>query len=609
MNHSKYIRKFIITLLLPVMIFSLQKTVAQKPFHTFSIDSVHFLLDGKPFQIIAGEIHYARIPERYWKQRIEIVKAMGCNTISTYVFWNYHEHSPGKFDFKTGNHNLSYFIDLVQKEGLWLMVRPGPYVCAEWDFGGLPPYLLSIPDIKVRCSNPQYMKAVKRYIDTLSGILRPHLIIHGGPIILLQIENEYGSYGNDRNYLKTLEKQWKENGMDIPFYTADGATPYMLKAGSLPGCAVGLDPGGYPKAITMARRLHPGVPVFSSETYPGWLTHWGEKWAQADTSDLFNEIRFLLKNNLSFSFYVLQGGTNFGFAAGANASGKGGYQAAITSYDYGAPINEQGRTTPNYYRLRKLISQYRKNKLPPVPSPIPVMSIPKINMRPFTSVWQHLPVPVWSAQPKPMEAYHQYHGFILYQTRLIGRKNGKLVITKLHDYATIFVNGKYIGTIDRSNGENSIIIPKTKSKTPLLQIFTDAMGHINYGQHIIDRKGITNRVTLNGITLMNWEVYNLPLDSLYINRLTKTKASKKPGLFFKGIFRLDSVADTYFDLSGYEKGMIWINGHNLGRYWNIGPQHSLYCPAMWLKKGRNVILVFDLHQLKATPIRGIKKLK
>ncbi len=576
--------------------------------HTFAMDSVNFLLDGRPFQIIAGEMHYARIPEQYWKQRIEMAKAMGCNTIAAYVFWNYHEPQPGKYDFKTGNRNLTRFIKLVQQEGMWLLLRTGPYVCAEWDFGGMPPYLLSIPDIKVRCMDPRYMQAAENYITALANVIRPFQVNRGGPVILLQIENEYGSYGNDRTYLKTLEKLWRKEGITVPFYTADGATPYMLEAGSLPGCAVGLDPGGYPKAIKLARKMRPGVPVFSSETYTGWLTHWGEKWARADTADLYGEVRYLLKNKLSLSFYVVTGGTNFGFTAGANAWGNK-FMPAVTSYDYGAPVNELGQPTPEFFALRKIIQKYHpEGKLPPLPKPVPVMEIPEIKMKAWTSVWQHLPKPFYSVQPKPFEFYHQYHGFILYKTTLVGRKSGNLVLADLHDYATVFLNGKYLGTIDRMKGENSIKIPKTKVKNPVLEILVEAMGHVNYGQMLIDRKGITHRAVLSGMTLMNWKVYPLPMDSDFVHRLSATKTDERPGIFFKGTFTLNRVADTYIDMSGYRKGIVWVNGHNLGRYWNTGPQHTLYCPAVWLKKGRNDIIIFDLHQLKPKPVRGVKKL-
>ena len=576
---------------------------------SFTMGEDQFLLDGKPFQIISGEMHYSRIPKEYWRHRIEMAKAMGCNTIATYVFWNYHEVDEGKFDFTSENRDLIRFIEIVQEEGMWLIFRPGPYSCGEWDLGGIPPYLLSIPDIKLRCMDRRYMQAVEKYIKIMSDKIRPHLVINGGPIIMLQIENEYGSYGNDREYMQRLRELWQENGVDIPYYTSDGATTYMLEAGTLPGCAVGLDPGGNRRNFDLAKRMNPGVPVFSSETYPGWLTHWGEDWVKPDTANLLKEVRFLMDNRLSVNFYMLHGGTNFGYSAGANSGGSG-YQPDITSYDYDAPINELGQATSKYYALQNEILKHRSDKHPLAsqPEPIPIMEIPEVEMQAFTSVWNILPSPILSVQPKPFEYYKHYYGFAVYKTKLIGHKKGKLTITELHDYATVFVDGNYIGTIDRSKGENSIDLPEVQSKNPVLEILVEGMGRINFAQQLIDRKGITDRVTLNGMTLMNWEVYCLPMDSDCINNLSQSKENIKPGTFFKGEFALEKVADTYIDMSNYKKGLVWVNGHNLGRYWEIGPQKRLYCPASWLKKGKNDIVVFDLHLISPNTVKGMKSL-
>ena len=609
MNKANFTIFFFLFIVIVNFINGLDVNVLQKTNHTFEIDSVNFLLDGKPFQIISGEMHYSRIPPKYWRHRIKMVKAMGCNTIATYVFWNYHEVEKGKFDFTSENRNLSEFLQIVKEEGMLLLFRPGPYSCGEWDLGGIPPYLLSIPDIKLRCTDTRYMYAVKRYVQAISQIIKPYLVTKGGPIIMLQIENEYGSYGNDREYMMQLRQLWEKNGIDIPYYTSDGATTYMLEAGTLPRTVVGLDPGWNMASFNLARKMNPGVPVFSSETYPGWLTHWNEKWQKPDATDLYNQIQFLMDNKLSFNLYMLHGGTNFGFSAGANSGGSG-YQPDVTSYDYDAPINEQGRPTKKYFALQKLIRKYHsKNNMPlSLPRPIPAMEIPEIKMAKFSSVWANLPIPIKSVQPKPFEYYNHFHGFALYKTKLIGRKNGKLNITELHDYATIFVDGKYIGKIDRSKGENSIVLPEVKSKEPILEIFVEAMGRINFGQELIDRKGITERVTLNGMTLMNWEVFCLPMNPDYINNLSEIKNNSKQGIFFKGKFTLNNIADTYIDMTNYQKGIVWINGHNLGRYWNVGPQHSLYCPAPFLKTGQNEIIVFDLHQLKSLPIKGVKEL-
>lgn len=576
--------------------------------HTFTLGNDDFLLDEKPFQIISGEIHPGRVPAEYWRHRIQMAKAMGCNTISVYLFWNHHESIEGIYDFRTGNRNISKFISTAQEEGLWVIIRPGPYVCAEWEFGGIPPYLLRHPEIRIRCMDPVYMKAAERYISRLADELRPFLVTNGGPVLMIQIENEYGSYGNDRNYLFTLRDIWEKSGIDVPFFTGDGPTTYMLEAGTLPGCAVGLDSGSSEKDFELARKTNPGVPVFSSETYPGWLTHWGENWARPDTADLLREVKFLMDNHKSFNFYVIHGGTNFGFTAGANSGGRG-YEPDLTSYDYDAPVNEQGRPTSKYMALRKLIGSYlpRKAKLPPIPDPVPAMSLPETELVPFTSVWQNLPQPHLAVQPRPFEAFSQDYGFMLYRTRLIGHKSGKLIVTEIHDYATVFVDGKYIGTLDRRLGINSIDLPPSGTDYPVLEIFTEGMGRINFAQHMIDRKGITDRVTLNGMTLMNWEIYGFPMSDGFVESLGVTDDElNQPGIFFRGTFNVDEPADTFIDMTNFIKGIIWVNGHNLGRYWEIGPQTRLYCPAPWLKKGANEIIVFDLHRTTPGSVRGFE---
>lgn len=580
---------------------------AQKAKHTFKFSETEFLLDDAPFQIISGEMHPARIPAEYWKQRIQMAKAMGCNTIAAYIFWNYHESDEGIYDFTTENHNIGEFIKTVQDEDMWLILRPGPYVCAEWELGGIPPYLLRIPDIKLRCMDPRYMAAAERYIARLAEEIRPYQITKGGPVLMLQIENEYGSFGNDRNYLLRLKEVWSANGIDIPTFTGDGPATYMLEAGSLKGSAVGLDSGSSPADFELAAKMNPGVPVFSSETYPGWLTHWGEEWARPDTAELLKEVKFLMDNKKSFNLYVIHGGTNFGFTAGAN-SGKKGYEPDVTSYDYDAPINEQGLATPKYFALRKLIGSYlpKGKKLPSLPDPVPSIEIPLFFTEKFTSIWDNLPQPVNSVTPKPFEAYGQDYGLILYRTELIGHKSGKLTVTDIHDYATVFLNGEYIGRLDRREGINTIDLPQTNAANPVLDILVEGMGRINFAQYLIDRKGITDRVTLNGMTLMNWKIYNLPMDNKFIYNLRSSgKSGDRPGIFFKGNFSLITLGDTYFDISNYKKGMVWVNGHNLGRFWEIGPQKRLFCPGTFIRQGLNEIIIFDLHQTEPKPVTGV----
>jgi hypothetical protein len=577
--------------------------------HRFSLGGKDFLLDGKPFQLISGEMHPARIPREYWRHRIRMAKAMGCNTIAVYVFWNYLEPEPGKWDLRSGNHDIAAFIRLCQAEGMWVLLRPGPYVCAEWDWGGLPAWLLKIPDIRIRCMDPRYMSAVRGYVARLSQEIVPLQCDHGGPILMVQVENEYGSYGNDRNYVKALRRLWQEHGVTVPFYTADGPTPFMLEAGSLDSCAIGLDSGGSDADFAQAAKKDPNVPAFSSETYPGWLTHWKEKWQRPDTADLMRELRYLLSHHRSFNLYVVHGGTNFGFTAGANAFSPTQFQPDVTSYDYDAPIDEQGRPRPKYFALRKLIGEYAGHPLPPVPDPVPVMEIPAVELQPVASIWDNLGVPKLTPTPQPMESFGQGSGLILYRTKLIGHKSGQLTITEPHDFAIVFLNGRLIDTVYRDGGHWTVNLPETGVKEPVLDILVEAMGHINFAQYMIDRKGITDRATLDGMTLMNWETYpNLQKGKWATYRPPGVRISQ-PGWFFMGAFQLDSLADTYIDMSEFRKGILWVNGHNLGRYWDVGPQQRLYCPAPWLKKGRNNIMVLDLLKMKAGWVRGRKTLE
>jgi len=614
---------------------------AAAPARSFKLGPSEFLLNGKPFQIRAGEMHFQRIPREYWKDRLLKARAMGLNTVCTYVFWNAIEPEPGRWDFG-GNNDLAGFIKTAQEAGLWTIVRPGPYACAEWDFGGLPIWLLRTPDIKIRCMDPVYLAACQRYIARIADIVRPLQIHQGGPVLMLQIENEYGSYGNDRAYLLALKSMWEKGKIDIPFYTADGAAPYMLEAGSIPGCAIGLDPAASDKEFAEAAKLNRNVPVFCSELYPGWLTHWGEKWARVSARDVVKDLRWLLDHKKSFNLYVVHGGTNFGFWAGANMGES--FQPDVTSYDYDAPIDEMGRPTPKYDAIRELLAKYsREGTDEPegkisaeTPMPSPVLEIPSLTLTESASLFDGLRSPIKSAQPKPMEFLGQNQGYILYRTHLVGHRSGKLKIWELHDYANVYVDGKFVGTLNRAKKEDTIEIPKSDPPAENLDILVEGMGHINFGQFMIDRKGITDRVTLNGMTLMDWEIYSLPMDAAFIAGIkfkpmglttprtstaaagsaaapapavkTASQQPLRPGMFYRGSFELNYLGDVCLDMSGWKKGVVWVNGRNLGRYWEIGPQKSLYCPAPFLRNGRNEIVVFDMHKTAPAEIRGVKSL-
>lgn len=577
--------------------------------HSFTFggpENGQFLLDEKPFQMIGGEMHPARIPAEYWRHRIRMAKAMGLNTVAIYVFWNDHEQQEGKFDFTTESRNIGEFLRLAREEGVWINFRPGPYCCGEWDLGGIPSYLLRYPDIKLRTiQDERYKKAVARYYHELAKIVRPYLAENGGPILIVQIENEYGSYPRrDHDYMVWLRDLWIKEGVKGPFYTADGAGEGYLKGIVIPGVAVGLDTGANEGHFALARRMNPGVPVMSSEVYPGWLRHWGEgNWSPTNVAGL---VKFYMDTKKSFSLYVFHGGTNFGFTAGAN-NGGAGYQPDVTSYDYGSPLDEQGRPTPAYHALRKQLAACLPTgqTLPEIPAEIPAMQISNIDLARWTGLWEQLPTPVAAQHPAFFESLGQNQGMMVYRTKIPAGGKQRLTMANLHDYAQVFVDGVLIGTLDRRRGQREIDLPQ-RTNEATLEILVEAMGHINFTIAMdSDRKGLYGDVKLGDSSLQNWEMLPLPLKNDWIGNLRKTTpAPSRPGGIFKGQFTLDNVADTFLDLSKWKKGVVWINGHNLGRYWSIGPQQRLYCPAPWLKKGENTVFVLDLELTEPQPLDG-----
>jgi beta-galactosidase len=585
--------------------------------HSFTFggpENSQFLLDGKPFQMITGEMHPERIPVEYWRHRIRMAKAMGLNTVAIYIFWNAHEKEEGKYDFTTGNLDTAKFLHIAREEGMWINLRPGPYCCGEWDFGGIPPYLLRYPDLKLRTlKDKHYTKAVENYFRELAKVVRPNLAENGGPILITQIENEYGSYPrHDHDYMVWLRNLWIKNGVKGPFYTADGAGEGYLKGIVVHGVAVGLNTGSNEGHWELARRLNPGVPALASEVYPGWLRHWGEgNWQPSNPANL---IKFYMENKKSFNLYMFHGGTNFGFTAGANNGGHG-YEPDVTSYDYGSPCNENGRPTKVYHAMRKQLASYLPagEKLPDVPAEIPSMSVPEIKLERWTTLWGGVLLFKGMANetPKWFESWGQNQGMALYRTRISAGGKRRLTFANLHDYAQVFVDNKLIGTLDRRLGQREIELPEVANEAHL-EILVEAMGHINFtGGMESDRKGVYGEVKLGSEILNRWVVLSLwivddRIAGYWIPDLSKNTfgAKGRPGGIFKGQVKLDQTADTFLDMSKWKKGVVWVNGHNLGRFWSIGPQQRLYCPAPWLKKGENTIFVLDLIETEPQPIEG-----
>jgi beta-galactosidase len=575
--------------------------------HTFGWRGEHFLLDGRPFQIISGDMHYARVPREYWRDRMRKMRAMGLNTLTTYVFWNLHEPRPGQFDF-TGNLDISAYVRMAQEEGLWVILRPGPYVCSEWEFGGFPAWLLSTPDMKVRSSDPRFLKAAASYMREVGRQLAPLQITRGGPIIMVQVENEYGSFGSDKGYLDAVRQMIRDAGFDVTLFTSDGE-PNKLAEGTLPDVLAVINFGATDspeKKFAVFDRFRQGVPRMCGEFWVGWFDAWGEKHHAVPAQKAAEGLDWMLARGISVNLYMFHGGTTFGFMNGANKYDA--YLSDITSYDYDSPLDEAGRPTAKFFALRDVIKKYLPAgaALPELPAPLPMIEIPRLELKESASLFSALGRPVRSVRPEPMEALGQGYGFILYRKRLGRAAKGALEVTgEVRDYALVSQGGRVLGALDRRLKQDSLDVGLSSSAP--LDILVENMGRVNFGPNMVtDRKGITDKVTLGGEELTGWEIYRVPLADL--SGLRFSAEPKSGPAFYRGAFQLASVGDTYLDMRGWGKGYVWVNGHNLGRYWRIGPQQSLFVPAGWLKNGRNEVVVLDLEEGRGRSVQGIREL-
>lgn len=592
-------------MLLPLLlsvILPIHRAALAAEAHTFKAENGNFTLDGKPFQVISGEMHYARIPRAYWRDRFKMAKAMGLNTITTYVFWNVHEPQPGAYDF-SGNNDVAEFIREAQQEGLYVILRPGPYACAEWEFGGFPSWLLKDHSTVVRSSDPKFMDPAKRWLTRLSQELAPLQIGNGGPIILVQVENEYGSFDKDHAYMEQIHHTLVDAGFTkAQLYTADG--PEQVPDGSLPEvpAAINYGPGEAQKGFTLLKKMRPDGPFMNSEYWDGWFDHWGAKHASTDAKQQNADLDWTLRQGYSISLYMFHGGTSFGWMNGANSNGKN-YEPDVTSYDYDSPLDESGRPTPKYFLFRDTIAKVTGITPPPVPQAAPAITVPAFTLKQSSPLWSNLPSPTHSEQPLSMEDLDQAYGYILYRTTLPGPVSGDLVLDQLHDYARIYIDGKLVGTLDRRLNENSLPL-KVTSQNARLDILVENTGRVNFTKVIRgERKGITKEVTLADKPVTGWDVYPLPMQAP-----EKYAYSEKPctgACFYRATFQVDKPADTFLDTSAFTKGEVWLNGRALGRVWNIGPQKTLYVPAPWLKSGENEVVVFDLDGAPNRSLQGL----
>ena len=586
--------------LLPVFALIIFFAVPQTPLasqstppatHSFRVEAGKFLLDGTPFQIISGEMHYSRIPREYWRARIRMARAMGLNTITTYVFWNVHEPRPGVYDF-SGQNDVAEFIREAQSEGLYVILRPGPYACAEWEWGGYPAWLLKDHSIVVRSSDPKFIEPARRWLLRLGKELAPLQIANGGPIIAVQVENEYGSFGNDHDYMEQIHHALIDAGFTKSvLYTADGAAE--LPDGSLPElpAVINFGPGQAKEDFATLHRLRPDGPFMNGEYWAGWFDHWGEKHHTTNAKQQSDELAWILAQGYSISIYMFHGGTSFGWMNGANSNGKN-YEPDTTSYDYDAPLDESGRPTAKYNLFRDVIAKATGIAPPPIPSVDPPTAIPAVTLTQSAPLWRNLPDGVRTDHLLTMEDLDQAYGYILYRTVIPEAIHGDLVLDGLHDYARIYINGKLIGTVDRRLDQNHIAVYLSDPKSRL-DILVENTGRVNFTTVIRgERKGITNEVTLDGKPVTDWQIYSLPMAAPEKEHF-QTAACAGP-CFYRGTLQVEKVADTFLDTSNFTKGFVWINGHALGRIWNIGPQQTLYLPAPWLKQGTNDVIVFDL---------------
>ncbi len=565
-----------------------------------TIQNGQFAIDGKPFAIYSGAMHYFRVPREYWEDRLLKLKAAGFNTVETYVCWNLHEPKPGEFDF-SGMLDVAEYLRLAGKLGLYAIVRPGPYICTEWDLGGLPAWLLRDQNMRLRCNYEPYLRYVRRYFQALGEQLHGLFQAEGGNIIAVQIENEYGSYGNDQSYMEAVRELLLETGLgNALLFTSDGEQAHMLAGGGIPDVLKMVNFGSRAKTrLKMLDDYQTDMPYMCGEFWCGWFDRWGGPHHTRAHEEVTDELRDFLDMGASFNLYMFHGGTNFGFTAGANCNKQ--YEPTVTSYDYGAPLTEWGDYTPLYHEIRRLLCEKQGIPLGELPPRPQLQHIGSVRLDEAAGLFENLPNIAGkhhSAAPESMEVYGQNAGYILYSTVLRGTyEAAQLRVDGVHDNAYLYVDGKLRTTYSRvstpeQNGADGFSVElEAFSGEKKIEIFVEALGHVTYGRHLFDRKGIS-RVLLGEQILFDFDVYTLPLNDLSALRYSSAADAEYPR-FLKGHFKASLYADCFVDTTGFTKGCVFINGFNLGRYRAEGPQVTLYVPKSVLRE-ENEIVVFEL---------------
>lgn len=561
-----------------------------------------FYLNGQPFKILSGAIHYFRIDPDDWYHSLFNLKALGFNTVETYVPWNAHEPHKGQFDF-SGRLDIERFIQTAQSLGLYMIVRPSPFICAEWEFGGLPAWLLE-ENMRIRSSDPAFIKTVNQYYDRLLGILTRYQVDQGGPILMMQVENEYGSYGEDKTYLRAVRDLMKEKGVTCPLFTSDGPWRATLRAGTLIEDDVFVTGNFGSKASYNFAQMQEFFdehgkkwPLMCMEFWDGWFTRWKEPVIHRDPEELAEAVHEVLKLG-SINLYMFHGGTNFGFMNGCSARGTLDLPQ-VTSYDYGALLNEQGNPTEKYYAVQKMMATY----YPQYPQEEPLIKecLPArtLSLTAKTSLFanvHNLAQVETSLYPKRMEELGQHTGYLLYETDVeMDAPEERLRIIDGRDRAQVYVNDRHLATQYQTEIGKDLLIAGDEKESVNLKILLENMGRVNYGHKLLadsQRKGIRTGVCVDLHFHLQWKQYPLELQDLSRLDFSKEWQENAPA-FYRFDFRLDCVYDTYIDMMGYGKGAVFVNGHNLGRFWEVGPTTSLYVPHGFLKEGDNTIIVFE----------------
>lgn len=563
---------------------------------TFTVEKDGFRLGGEPFRVISGAIHYFRVPREYWRDRLIKLKACGFNTVETYVAWNMHEPREGEFDY-SDMLDIEDFLATAAELGLYAIVRPGPYICSEWEFGGLPWWLLKNDGIRLRCMDADYIAAVDRFFDSLIPRIAAHQITEGGNVILVQVENEYGSYGDDSEYIRYLADGLRRRGINVPLFTSDGTNKQMLTGGTVPEIFKTANFGSRAEEQFAAlREYQPDGPLMCTEFWNGWFDHWTEEHHHRPGDDAAASLDDILAHGGNVSAYMFHGGTNFGFMNGANCFDK--YEPTVSSYDDDAPVNECGDLTDKYFRFREVISKYAP--IPDIELPAPVKK-KKYGKFEFTACRRlfdcldKLSAPVETVCPLPMEKLGQGYGFILYRTEVRGpRETQNVRIQEPRDRAYIYKNDELLG-IQYRNDREPAVSTDIPAEGATLSVLVENMGRVNYGAYLRDPKGVTEGIGFGWNFIYHWQTYPLPLDDLSaVDFIEQKPVFDSTPLLLRAEIDIDECCDTFVKLPGFKKGLIFINGRALSRYWEVGPQRSAYLPAPFLKKGKNELIVLEL---------------